>query len=356
MINKYEGIFSKPNVDSQGNLVLQEINNENHTIYRNMIQLKQNPDKYRRVRINGLKEVFNGNELLENEFKVDYAFGIIYFHSSKEGKDINVNRYYGTGVTLISDTRIITKYNKDGSILETLDKQLVEFGSAMSDKFLLIDGEWISKKAIVDKFLTNSEGRMEIINREHQGNIDNVQNAIYNVNNNFKLKYGKYTADASVDTFIIPFFNEVVDNIEMYFDGNYLPYGEKYRIVGSTVTLIGWNLTKGQTIHYQILRSGQIPQVDTNNTISREMLASDVQNDLLLCRGKSVVIEANQWQSVDGLYSLTFTHNLNARDIKRITMYGFDDNMELFIASQILDENNIKITTDENIKCKLIVG
>lgn len=87
------------------------------------IVLKQIPDELERVSITGYKEIFDVDKMKNNTFKVDYQQGIVYFHPKSTGKTVTID-YYGIGYELISCSRIFTKYDKYGNVIETLEDVL----------------------------------------------------------------------------------------------------------------------------------------------------------------------------------------------------------------------------------------
>lgn len=114
-------IITKRNTDSEGNPFSVYLI-ETKKIFSDgaFIVLKQIPDELERVTIHGYKEVFDVERMKVHEFKVDYEQGIVYFHPKAVGKTIVVE-YYGKGYELISASRIFTKYDKFGNVIETLE-------------------------------------------------------------------------------------------------------------------------------------------------------------------------------------------------------------------------------------------
>lgn len=114
-------IITKRNTDSEGNPFSVYLI-ETKKIFSDgaFIVLKQIPDELERVIIQGYKEVFDVERMKVHEFKVDYEHGIVYFHPKAVGKTIVVE-YYGKGYELISASRIFTKYDKFGNVIETLE-------------------------------------------------------------------------------------------------------------------------------------------------------------------------------------------------------------------------------------------
>ena len=117
-------IITKRNTDSEGNPFSVYLI-ETKKIFSDgaFIVLKQIPDELERVIIQGYKEVFDVERMKVHEFKVDYEQGVVYFHPKAIGKTIVVE-YYGKGYELISASRIFTKYDKYGNVVETLEDVL----------------------------------------------------------------------------------------------------------------------------------------------------------------------------------------------------------------------------------------
>lgn len=114
-------IITKRNTDSEGNpFSVYLIETKKIFSDGSFIVLKQIPDELERVTIHGYKEVFDVERMKVHEFKVDYEQGIVYFHPKAIGKTIVVE-YYGRGYELISASRIFTKYDKFGNVIETLE-------------------------------------------------------------------------------------------------------------------------------------------------------------------------------------------------------------------------------------------
>lgn len=117
-------IITKRNTDSEGNLFsIHLIETKQIFSDNSFVVLKQLPDELERVAIQGYKEVFDVERMKVHEFKVDYEQGIIYFHPKAIGKTVVVE-YYGKGYELISASRIFTKYDKFGNVIETLEDVL----------------------------------------------------------------------------------------------------------------------------------------------------------------------------------------------------------------------------------------
>ena len=117
-------IITKRNVDSMENpigvkLLEKKQVMDNHSC----IVLSQIPDENYRITIEGFNEVFNSDELGNDNFYVSYSQGVVHFSPRYHGKTV-VIEYYGIGYELISASRVFYKYDKRGNVIETLEEIL----------------------------------------------------------------------------------------------------------------------------------------------------------------------------------------------------------------------------------------
>lgn len=162
-------IITKRNVNSDGETIsIYIIETKQIFAEESVVVLKQVPDELYRVKIQGYKEVFDRDKLKANEFKVDYVQGVVYFHPKAIGKTIVVE-YYGIGYELISCSRIFTKYDKYGNVLETLEELI---GNATEQLELIKTlGDSV---AIIDK-LENDITNAERLHDEMETEIANLE-------------------------------------------------------------------------------------------------------------------------------------------------------------------------------------
>ena len=113
-------IITKRNTDSESNPISVSLIETRQISDGAFIVLKQVPDELYRVNVQGYTEVFDVERLKVHEFKVDYSQGVVYFHPKATGKTVVVE-YYGIGYELISASRVFTKYDKYGNVIETLE-------------------------------------------------------------------------------------------------------------------------------------------------------------------------------------------------------------------------------------------
>lgn len=125
--------------DEFGNNVCEQIENEIKQVVDREITLEQIPHPHLGVKvvysqrhpIDGslvssmvLTEVDKNDSLINgNQMKVNYTTGKITFHHSLEGKYLNIN-YWGMGYNMIHASRIYTKFDEHGNIIETLDHMI----------------------------------------------------------------------------------------------------------------------------------------------------------------------------------------------------------------------------------------
>jgi phenolic acid decarboxylase len=96
------------NRDEDGNIVSVKIQYETHTIFDCKIALAQIPDAFYKVIIpDKFERKMNQKLHNENQFKVDYKNGMVYFHESLEGQPITISTYYGRGIKLLHAKRVL---------------------------------------------------------------------------------------------------------------------------------------------------------------------------------------------------------------------------------------------------------
>ena len=123
-VNTYKDpLFIQWNVDGMGNKISVERLNEEYIVAGNKIVLREIPDYGYGVEISGKIELrgISTNAVISNanEFKVDYATGIITVHESLNASLIIVDRYFGRGAIYTPASRVWTKI-ADGEVVQTL--------------------------------------------------------------------------------------------------------------------------------------------------------------------------------------------------------------------------------------------
>lgn len=204
-------IITKRNTDSEGNPISVYLI-ETKKIFSDgsFIVLKQIPDELERVTIQGYKEVFDVERMKVHEFKVDYEQGIVYFHPKAVGKTIVVE-YYGKGYELISASRIFTKYDKFGNVIETLEDVIEKFHEIKSTLDRLTKSE-----ELINEVNENLD-RLEILNPEMKNNIEvgtNVKNELEESIANAQDDIATISATGNVEMLVSA--NEWYLNVDVY--------------------------------------------------------------------------------------------------------------------------------------------
>lgn len=204
-------IITKRNTDSEGNPISVYLI-ETKKIFSDgsFIVLKQIPDELERVTIQGYKEVFDVERMKVHEFKVDYEQGIVYFHPKAIGKTIVVE-YYGKGYELISASRIFTKYDKFGNVIETLEDIIEKIHEIKPTLDRLTKSE-----ELINEVNENLD-RLEILNPEMKNNIEvgtNVKNELEESIANAQNDIATIKATGNVEMLVST--NEWYLNVDVY--------------------------------------------------------------------------------------------------------------------------------------------
>lgn len=204
-------IITKRNTDSEGNPFSVYLI-ETKKIFSDgaFIVLKQIPDELERVIIQGYKEVFDVERMKVHEFKVDYEHGIVYFHPKAIGKTIVVE-YYGKGYELISASRIFTKYDKFGNVIETLEDVIEKIHEIKPTLDRLTKSE-----ELINEVNENLD-RLEILNPEMKNNIEvgtNVKNELEESIANAQDDIATISATGNVEMLVSA--NEWHLNVDVY--------------------------------------------------------------------------------------------------------------------------------------------
>lgn len=88
----------------------------------NQVLLDELPDEYKGITIlypDGMRRVYNPEEIDETSYYINDNNNIIYFHKSMAGKEVKID-YHGIGNELIGADRIYTTLDDKGNIKETL--------------------------------------------------------------------------------------------------------------------------------------------------------------------------------------------------------------------------------------------
>lgn len=112
-------LFAHWNTDSHGNPVsVQLTETQKVSPIHLCVQLNQIPDDFQEIRVtignSVLSEVFDGDVIGDNNYKVDYGDGVIWFNDSRAGATVNIN-YSGRGYKTIHAKRVMLD---SGELLE----------------------------------------------------------------------------------------------------------------------------------------------------------------------------------------------------------------------------------------------
>lgn len=108
--------------------------------------------------------------------------------------------------------------------------------------------------------------------------------------------------------------------------------------------------TNAHTVDWQgnAWYSGNV-SIDGTPTNNKDLTTKKYVDD----RFVNIDIASTSWvQNSGGLYELTYTHNLASENIT-VQVYNTDSKYEMFVDTQIVDSNSIKITSDENPNCAI---
>lgn len=111
--------------DSEGNRFSKSIDNEEQTVNGNKIILSGLPDKGFRMKItngsNTMVEIPLREQIVdENQFKVDYSNGSIYFDNSLDGTSVLIS-YHSRGLAYFPASRIYVELDEWGKVKKTLE-------------------------------------------------------------------------------------------------------------------------------------------------------------------------------------------------------------------------------------------
>lgn len=180
--NYRDSLILKYNVDSQGNPVSIKIDNEKSQVspINYTIHLMQIPDETYRMTILApsgamMYEVFDVETLGADNYKVDYAHGIVYFNPAHAGKTVTVS-YYGRGVEMIHASRVLLGGDIAGEKLsDKLEaflkafEQLAKFESLLDQ--LKKEYEDIMKIVYADQPLLNLQQQIALLKAENKDHM-----------------------------------------------------------------------------------------------------------------------------------------------------------------------------------------
>lgn len=301
-------IITKRNTDTSGSPISVKLIEVRQVMDSyNCIVLTQIPDELHRIYIEGFTEVFDIERLDKKNFKVDYNQGIIYFHPFNVGKTVSIE-YYGTGYELISASRVFTKVDKYGNIIDTLESILER-----SDLQL--------------KLIESLGGAIKVIEKLDE----NIKNA---------------------------------NNLNAYFDEKIPEATELKNELDTIVTdAKGWKDQLKQDVE-----DGKILQPLLHNDIiqgnaTKEQLEQSIanaQDDIAIIEatGNEIVnIISSEWiyNDTSGMYEKQIAHSCNSENV-HVTCKTSDTKEALFLPWKIVDKSNILLKSDEAINVSVVIS
>lgn len=300
---KNSAIIAKRNVDDNQNPISVQLYELKPVIdVHSCIVLNQLPDEFHGIEIEGFTQVYDIDKISTKNFKVDYANGVLYFHPNNIGKMLTIN-YYGIGCTLLSASRIYTKYDKHGNVLETLE-------------------EFIDKAKLYIKAIESLGGAVEVINKL---DADIKAGDVLHENLSEDIEVGT-PLDASLKV-----------NIDK--GGILLP---KLVEANATATQKKIDLDKSiknATDTNETLTNTNQSGIQTNLTLQQTIATGKDSIDKINATGnKSLIVGVSEF--VNNEY--TWTHNMNSEEL-HITMYDANTKEPLMLDCKPLDKNRVLV-------------
>lgn len=132
--------------NKQGDIAPIDVRYEKHTINPNgLVQLQNIPSLHTVFAIKGKNGItvttYNKAEVVASQydFTVDYVNGILTFHNSQVGKEIQVSYTNAIGRLSLSADRIFTNLDQQGNVVQTLNT-LIEKGQSVLSKLDTVGG------------------------------------------------------------------------------------------------------------------------------------------------------------------------------------------------------------------------
>lgn len=301
-------IITKRNVDSEQNPISVKILETKQVMDNHYcVVLNQLPDENFRLLIEGFTEVFDIEKLDKKTYKVDYAQGVVYFHPRAVGKVI-VIEYYGIGYELLSASRIFTKVDRYGNILETLEELI--------------------------------EGATECLEL-----IKTLGNAVQVIN---KLEEDVASGNRLHDDLVNDI--EVGTPLHEQLDGD-IKEASKWK------DQLHQDVADGKVLQ-PILHNDIIQGNKTKEELDKSI--TNAQEDIATINATSndiKYITVNQWvlNSESGMYEYTLTHTMNSKALT-INCYYTDTDEFAFIGGKIVDKNNILFKNEEAVNLTVILN
>lgn len=150
-LRKYTTLLQR-HTDNNGNNVCEEIKDEVKQVIDREVLLEQIPHPYMGISVvyseknaatnnvtNTILKEIEMNETLTSfdQMKIDYDTGKIILHYTLEGKYINIS-YWGMGYNLINSSRVYTKLDENGNVIQTLE-DIIEILRNMNNAGYIVD-------------------------------------------------------------------------------------------------------------------------------------------------------------------------------------------------------------------------
>lgn len=187
-LNIYQdSLLTKLHLNEDGNPISVALTETYVIRERGIIQLSEFPDAFQRLQITinnqPLVETQGSGTLLENQFKVNYANGIVYFHPSQIGKTVCCH-YYGRGVDLISTNRIFHN-NNDEDVPEILC-DIVKRGKETVDELTtlntFLNEQEEARQTVFNRAITEIDEKLlaedNAFTQLHQQQVESHQNLL----------------------------------------------------------------------------------------------------------------------------------------------------------------------------------
>jgi len=328
---KNSAIITKRNVDDNQNPISVQLSELKQIIdVHSCIVLNQLPDEFHGIYIDGYTEVYDIEKVSINNYKVDYANGVIYFHPNNIGKILNVN-YYGIGHTLLSASRIYTKYDKNGNVLETLE-------------------ELLDKAKLYIEAIETLGGAVEVINELKQDITNGTslhENLLEDISTGSAvrddLEEKTDIANATINSLVTK-TQDGNNTVSQLIEKNAIATEKKQALDSSIQSATDTNTTLSNT-----------NQAGTQINLTLQQTIAEASDDIATINAtgnKSLIIGASSF--TNGEY--TWTHSMN-NDNLIVSILSTDTNEPIIADYKIIDKNNILIRNSvEHPNLKVILS
>lgn len=328
---KNSAIITKRNVDDEQNPISVQLSELKYIIdVHSCIVLNQLPDEFHGIYIDGYTEVYDIEKVSINNYKVDYANGVIYFHPNNIGKILNVD-YYGIGYTLLSASRIYTKYDKNGGVLETLE-------------------ELLDKGKLYIEAIETLGGAVEVINELEQDITNGTslhENLLEDISTGSAVRDDLEEKTNIANTTINSLVSKTQDGnntVSQLIEKNAIATEKKQALDSSIQSATDTNTTLSNT-----------NQAGTQINLTLQQTIAEASDDIATINAtgnKSLIIGASSF--TNGEY--TWTHSMN-NDNLIVSILSTDTNEPIIADYKIIDKNNILIRNSvEHPNLKVILS